>query len=93
MAKLTALSFWFDDGTRYDIDPGAVRSIFTGQGAAGQCGHHGPYETPGPNSPVKGPFPDHQPPHSPAATPGETRTNLAAAGGSCYWVNGVIVCP
>ena len=96
MAKLTAIALWFDDGTRYDIDPNGVQSIFTGQGAAGKCGHHGPYETPGPQSPVHGPYPDKNPPKGGGTNgaPADSGSmSLMNTGGGCYWVNGTIVCP
>lgn len=97
MAKLTWISVWFDDGTRYDIEPDGIRSIFTSQAPGQKCGHHGPYQTPGPNAPVKGPFPDSNPPHPDAggnAGSGSGGGALAAtAEGSCYYINGVLVCP
>jgi hypothetical protein len=98
MAKLTAIAVWFDDGTRYDIEPDRIKSIFTTQAPAAKCGHHGPYQTPGPNSPVKGPFPDPGPPHASGGSDPDTASTTASATtlsgeGSCYYINGVLVCP
>ena len=96
MAKLTWISVWFDDGTRYDVEPAGINSIFTTQGQGAKCGHHGPFQTPGANAPVKGPFPDSNPPHP---TPGGGNAAGGGSmmamegGGACYYVNGVLFCP
>ena len=86
MAKPTRIVVWFDDDTWYEIDPGRFASAFMSQAAANMAGHHPPYETPGPNSGIKGPF------HGPVAD-ATASSDANALEGSCYWVNGVIVCP
>jgi hypothetical protein len=96
MAKPTAIVVWFDDNTRFHIDPDAIQSLFINESAAAGCGHPGPHQVPGPAAPVHGPFPDHQgPPPKPERAAANATTESAAAsveGGSCYYVNGVIVC-
>ncbi|HEX6559833.1 MAG TPA: hypothetical protein VF021_10235 [Longimicrobiales bacterium] len=91
MAKPTAIVVWFDDNTRYHIDPAAVRSLFINEAAAARCGHKPPHAVPGPAAPVKGPFNDTAGP--PAAGGGGGQTLAAADAGTCYYVNGMIICP
>jgi hypothetical protein len=102
MARLIAMSVWFDDGMRYDIDPDAIRSVFMTQGGGAKCGHHGPFQKPGQNTPVKGPFPDSNPPHAQAGgnpSPGNANADATVEAmavtdtGKCYYVDGVLVCP
>jgi hypothetical protein len=95
MAKATKIVVWFDDDTHYDIDPAGVQSMFLSEGAAAGCGHGPPYQVPGPHSPVHGPFPDHGPPpvanNSGAGNSGDG--GVSTMEGSCYYVNGMIICP
>jgi len=99
MAKPTAIVVWFDDGTYYHIDPRAVKSFFMNEAAARACGHAAPHRLPGLASPVRGPFTDKA---GPPGADGETATttmamsgtaDASADAGSCYYVNGMIVCP
>lgn len=95
MAKPTAIVVWFDDGTRYHIDPAAVKSIFLNEGVAASCGHHGPHHLPGGAGPITGPFNDTAGP--PAGVGGGNSasgsTTLTAAAGTCYYVQGIVICP
>jgi hypothetical protein len=92
MAKPTAIVVWFDDNTRYHIDPNVVRSLFVNEAAAASCGHRPPHRVPGPAAPVKGPFNDNDGPPSTDESSGTMMTAMDT-GGSCYYVNGMIVCP
>ena len=97
MAKPTAIVVWFDDNTRYHIDPALIQSLFTSDTAADACGHGGPHQIPAPGGPIRGPFADHQGPPPPPIANGSTHDMTAdtatAMEGTCYYVNGVIVCP
>lgn len=89
MPKPTAIVIWFDDNTRYHIDPSFMKSMFMNAGAAAQCGHPGPFNKPPVPGPVAGPFADSAgPPRANGATAADTTVE-----GTCYLVNGVIVCP
>lgn len=104
MAKPTAIVVWFDDNTRYHIDPAAVKSLFIDVAAATLCGHEPPHEVPGPAAPVRGPFKDNAGPPSTGGsstmTATTTTTTTSATSdtttttetGTCYYVNGMIVC-
>jgi hypothetical protein len=87
MAKPTKIVVHFDDGTTTDIPAQGVGSIFMNEGKAKKCGHNPPY----------GP-----PPHSHAGgsgagggggSGGSGSDAVTLMSGSCYMVNGVIVCP
>ena len=87
MARPTAIVVWFDDNTRYHIDPSVFKSLFINEAAAARCGHPGPHELPTTGGPVQGPFADTD---GPPSTGTGSRTATADA---CVYVNGVIVCP
>lgn len=96
MPKPTAIVVWFDDDTAYNIDPARVSCLFVSEAAAKECGHEPPFETPGSGSPIRGPIKNPGPPPSAAkggagATP--NGTTAATTEGTCYLVNGVVVCP
>ena len=86
MAKPTTILIIYDDGTTTDIPAKGVGSIFMNENKAKKCGHNPPYG---------------KPPKKEDA--GNTSTLMAmsttadeeedAVAGSCYMVNGVIVCP
>jgi hypothetical protein len=78
MAKATRIVIVFDDGTTYETDVSRFGSLFTSQQQAERCKHFPPYGKP------------------PANDDGTSATTLAEAEpteGSCYVVNGVIICP
>jgi len=94
MPKPTAIVIWFDDNTCFNIDPSRVNSVFVTESAAMDCGHEPPYEKPGPDSPVKGPINNPPPPPSAAKSGGASSdTSMSALEGTCYYINGVIICP
>jgi hypothetical protein len=95
MAKPVAIVVFLDDNTHYDIDVAGVQSMFLSEGAAASCGHGPPYQVPGPNSPVHGPFPDHQgpPPIANNSGAGNSGGGVSTMEGSCYYVSGMIICP
>lgn len=89
MAKATKIVVYFDDGTTHEIQADKAGSIFLKESAAKKCGHNPPYG---------------KPPKSASTTlsamstteaSGETggATTAEAQGGTCYMINGVIVCP
>ena len=91
MPKATKIVIEFDDGTVYDIDPSEAGSIFTSEASAKKCKHDPPYEKP-PKPPRKK---DEEAGGitSLMSTADSTNAGAAAEGGTCYVVNGVIVCP
>jgi hypothetical protein len=85
MPKATKIVIEFDDGSRYNVDPAQAGSIFTNEAAAKKCGHHPPYGKPPQSGNGNG-----------TDTLSVTSDSTAAAtteGPTCYWVNGIIVCP
>ena len=78
MATPTRMVVHFDDGTSVDVPLTGMSSVFMNEAAAIKCGHRPPYQ-PGP----------------PAGARGGTGGDAAATtmGGTCYYVNGGIVCP
>ena len=89
MAKPKAIVVWFDDGTSYQIDPSAIRSIFVNEKAAAKAGRPGPHQLPGSHGPIQGPFSNNDAPTLDSATTAAD----TAEGGTCFYVNGIIVCP
>lgn len=90
MPKATKIVIEFDDGTVYDIDPSQAGSIFTSEASAKKCKHDPPYDKPP------------KPPKKKDADNGGTVSLMSTADstaaatleeGTCYIVNGVIVCP
>jgi hypothetical protein len=80
MAKATKIIIEFDDGTRKELDPAAVGSIFTSEARARKCGHNPPYNKP--------------PKEDGGGDAGSvTLMGGTAEGGACYLWNGVIYCP
>lgn len=78
MAKATKILIVFDDGSTYETDASKVGSVFTSQQQAERCKHFPPYG-------------------KPPAKNGETATLAATEEvpleGSCYIINGVVICP
>lgn len=85
MAKATRIVVWFDDGSWYEINPGGIGCTFMSEAIAASHGHHPPFQVPGPASPIKGPF------SGPVST--DTVAAVDDTAGTCYYVNGVVVCP
>jgi hypothetical protein len=85
MPKATKIVIEFDDGTNHVVDPARAGSIFTRQNAAEKCGHHPPYGKP-PKS-GNGSSTDT------VSLMSDTTTADTTEGPTCYWLNGVIVCP
>ena len=81
MPKATKIVIHFDDGTSYDIDPASAGSIFTSEAKAKKCNHNPPYGKPPKGGGTAG-----------GGTAADT-TTAAALEGTCYFINGVIVCP
>jgi hypothetical protein len=79
MAKATKILIVFDDGTTFETDASKVGSLYTSQQQAERCKHFPPYG---------------KPPEKSGET--STMTTMAAEApeeGSCYVVNGVVICP
>lgn len=91
MPKATKIVIEFDDGTVYDIDPSEAGSIFTSEASAKKCKHDPPYDKP-PKPPRKKDT-SNGGTASLMTTADSTTAGAAAEGGTCYMVNGVIVCP
>lgn len=83
MPKATKIVIEFDDGTKHVVDPARAGSLFTSEAAARKCGHNPPYGKPpkstGNNADT-------------LSVEGDS-TTAALEGPTCYWINGVIVCP
>lgn len=89
MAKPKAIVVWFDDNTSYHIDPSTVSSIFINETAAKNAGRPGPHRMPEEKGPIRGPYKDTPaPPYD-----GADAMAATTAEGTCYYVNGIIVCP
>jgi hypothetical protein len=91
MPKATKLVVHFDDGSTYEIPAEGTGSIFLKEEKAKKCGHNPPYKKP----PKKG---DGGATDTAAAdaTADETApadTTMMAMEGSCYIINGLVVCP
>ena len=86
MPKATKIVIEFDDGTKHVVDPAKARSLFTNEAAAKKCGHNPPYGKP-PKS-DNGNVTD-----TAALTSDSTTAAASVEGPTCYWINGVIVCP
>jgi hypothetical protein len=78
MATPTRMVIHFDDGTSIEVSLAGMSSVFMNEAAAVKCGHRPPYQ--------QGP-----PPKGGSAPAGAT--TMTAMGGSCYYLNGVIICP
>ena len=85
MPKATKIVIEFDDGTRHDVDPAKARSLFTSEAAAKKCGHNPPYGKP--------PKSGNGSTDTASVTSDSTTAAATVEGPTCYWINGVIVCP
>ena len=83
MPTPTRIVVHFDDGTTQDINVSGISSVFLKESAAVKCGHRPPYKQGPP--PVGG--------GASTSSGGDSTVTAASDSGSCYWVNGVIVCP
>lgn len=81
MANPTKIVVHFDDGSTTDIDAAGVGSIFFNEPSAIACGHKPPYRTP-PNSGNGG-----------SMSGVNSLMSTSTTGGSCYYINGMVVCP
>jgi len=79
MPTPTRIVVYFDDGTSEEIDVRGMSSAFFRENAAVKCGHKPPYK-------------QGKPPKDGGGTTGGEVT-LMSDGESCYYVNGIIVCP
>jgi hypothetical protein len=79
MATPTKIVVHFDDGTTTEIPIGGMSSVFLNESAAVGCGHRPPYKQGAPPSKRGG--------------AGSGTVAAMSEGESCYYVNGVIVCP
>ena len=79
MPKATKIIIEFDDGTRYNVDPAQAGSIFTSEAKAKKCGHNPPYGKPPGSGNPNGSV--------------SLLSDSTAEGPTCFWINGVIVCP
>ena len=77
MATPTSMVVHFDDGTSVEIPLKGMSSAFMNEAAAIKCGHRPPYQ-PGP---------------PPGRGGGSTDGTVTTMGDTCYYVNGIIVCP
>jgi hypothetical protein len=78
MAKATKILIVFDDGTTYETDASKVGSLYTSQQQAERCKHFPPYG---------------KPPEKNGEATTASATEETAMEGSCYIINGVVVCP
>jgi hypothetical protein len=94
MPNPTKIVVHFDDGTTYDIPADSTGSIFLTENKAKKCGHNPPYGKP--------PQKDNGSTSSTmlfAAADTTTGGDVTAMegeaedSGTCYMINGVIVCP
>jgi hypothetical protein len=103
MPKPTKLVVYFDDGSTYEIPADGTGSIFIGEEKAKKCGHKPPYKKP-PKPPKSSAATESQPLTLMSAANSTTAdtteadtsaddTEAQVMEGSCYLVNGVIVCP
>ena len=87
MPKATKVVLHFDDGTTYEIPADGTGSIFLKEEKAKKCGHNPPYKKP-PKKTDEAAAPDT------ATTEAESpEPTMMAMEGSCYLINGVVVCP
>jgi hypothetical protein len=86
MVKATKIVVYFDDGSTHEVQADKASSVFLKESAAVKCGHNPPYG---------------KPPKSTSTTlsamssteTGGDETTVNAQAGTCYMINGVIVCP
>jgi hypothetical protein len=91
MPQATSIVINFDDGSTYEVDAASVGSLFLREDAAVQCGHKPPYGKP----PSGGDTVDSSV-DSTTATSEESTVDSAFTtedAGTCYLINGVIICP
>jgi hypothetical protein len=90
MATPTKIVVYFDDGTTTEIPVRGMSSVFLKENAAVKCGHRPPYKQgPPPNGASGGSMTTEM--TLMATDDGESRSG--EGGESCYYVNGIIVCP
>ena len=80
MATVTKIVVHFDNGTTQEIPMAGMTSLFVNEAAAVKCGHNPPYK---------------QPPTGGDSSGGGGGGGGVSTmeGGTCYYWNGVIVCP
>jgi hypothetical protein len=90
MPTATKIVVHFDDGTTFEIPAAGTVYIFLNEPKARKCGHKPPYKKP--------PKPEDEAVSLLSADSTTTGTSAGATEaqvmeGSCYEINGVIVCP
>jgi hypothetical protein len=95
MATPTRIVVYFDDGTQTEIPVDGMSSVFLRENAAVKCGHRPPYK--------KGPPPNGSTGSDSTISTmslmsttddgGDNGGDDSRSGTSCYYINGVIVCP
>jgi hypothetical protein len=93
MATPTKIVVHFDDGTQTEIPVAGMSSVFFKESAAVKCGRRPPYKKGPPRKNGNGD----------SSLTGEVTLMATAddggdgddsrSGDSCYWINGIIVCP
>lgn len=91
MPKATKLVVHFDDGSTHEIPANGTGSIFLKEEKAKKCGHNPPYEKPPKKS--DGSVTNTSTMSLMADTTTEPEPEPEPEEGSCYEINGVIVCP
>ena len=85
---------YFDDGSSQEINVRGMSSVFFRENAAVKCGRKPPYKQ---GQPPKGGDSSTSTLSAMSSTSGTssdtTTANAMADGETCYWINGIIVCP
>jgi hypothetical protein len=89
MPKATKVVVHFDDGSMYEVPIEKFGSLFTNEAKAKKCGHKPPW-----GSPPKSGGETDTATMSLMSTESTTSDDSTQEGETtCYWVNGVIICP
>jgi hypothetical protein len=85
MPKATKLVVHFDDGSTYEIPAEGTGSIFLNEVKAKRCGHNPPYGKP--------PKTNGTSDSGTLSLMSDETPELQTMEGSCYIINGMVVCP
>jgi hypothetical protein len=100
MPKATKIVVHFDDGSTYTIPVNGTGSIFLNEGKAVKCGHKPPYGKPPKNGTAEATgdtatlsLMSTESTTSATSDTTDTSDDAQLMEGSCYVINGVVVCP